>query len=287
MATNYTIRPALAGQLNVSGAIDKTVLPLLHQAVRAVAAKTAENWQVAVLKAKLWSGERDAYAQSITWEMTGDFSAEVRADYRLAAEIETGRPQRDLKRMLDTSGKVRRTTDGRRFLIIPMRHNTPGNEAHAAPMPSTVHDLAKQMAPSRVTAVGRRASGEVTMLSPTTGMHPSPHQTPYLTSLATRKAAKVARMKYAWGDRLTAAMLRGAGADKATVKRYSGMVRMEASTSSSRSSGYMTFRVMMEGQKGWVIPAKPGLYIAKGVADDMAGKAEKAFSAAIKATVIG
>lgn len=286
---SYQIRVSLASKMELSAGITKDVIPLLNQAVHAVAQATAADWKTEVYKAKLWSGEKDAYAASITYRMTGDFSAVVEATYEKAAEIETGRPPRDLKKMLDTSGKVRRTTDGRRFLVIPMRHNTPGNGAHAKAMPSSVYEMAQAMAPSRVIAAGQRPSGEITHLSPKTGMHPASHQTPYLSAIASKQAATVVARKYAWGDRITGGMLKAAGMSKAEARRYAGMVRMDTSTpGGAKSSSYMTFRIMMEGQTGkWIVPAQPGQYIAKKVSDAMQPKAEKAFSAAIQKTVSG
>jgi hypothetical protein len=287
MGISYSVSVAGSAQLNLSAGINAQVFPLLHQAVKAVAKQTAANWQEAVARAKLWSGEKDAYGKSITWQMTGDFSAMVESDYRLASDIETGRAPRDMKTMLNTSSKVRRTEDGRRFLVIPMRHNTPGNGALAKAMPTAVHELAKTMAPSRVLAMKERPSGEVTTLSPKTGMHAAAKQTPYLSNPKTKQAAQVVARKYAWGGRLTASAIKNAGLDAATAKRYSGMVRMDTSTpGGGKSSSYMTFRIMMEGQTGkWIIPAQPGLYIAKKVEADMQPKAEAAFSAAVKKTL--
>ena len=46
----------------------------------------------------------------------------------------------------------------------------------------------------------------------------------------------------------------------------------------------MTFRMMMDGQQGWIIPARPGLYLAKGVAEEMQPIAEKAFTEAVSET---
>lgn len=285
---NYSISMTLGGKLDVVGVIQAQVFPLMSQAVRAIAKHTAAEWQTSVLKAKLWSVEKDEYAKSITWSMTGDFSASIETDYKYAGDIETGRPARDLKRMLDTSQKVRRTKDGRRFLVIPMRENTPGNDAHAPAMPAGVHALAKAMAPSRVTGMSQRPAGEVTHLSPTTGMAPSKHQTPYLTSTSSRAAVMTAKRAYAWGDRLKAGAMKQAGMDAATIKRYAGMVKMDTSTpGGAKSSAFLKFRIMMEGSSGWIVSAKPGLFIAKKVAEDMAPKAEIAFAEAIKRTLKG
>lgn len=284
----YKISMDLASLANMSVGIKADVLPLVNQAVKGIAQATAAQWVTSVQKAKLWSGEKDAYAGSITYRMTGDFSAVVESDYKHAAEIETGRPARDLKKMLDTSMKVRRTEDGRRFLVIPFRHNTPGNNAHAKAMPSSVHQMAEKMGASRVTGIGKRRSGDVTVLSPKTGMHASSNQTPFLSNPKTKKHQTVTKLTTAWGDRISAQMLRDAGADQATVKRYAGMVKTETSTpGGGKSSAYLTFRVMMEGSKGWIVPAQPGKFIAKKVAEDMQPKAQSAIELAIKKTMGG
>lgn len=290
MALHYKINFSATVLMEMSAAIDKKVLPLLHQAVQAVAAATAADWKERVLKAdKLWSVEKDKYAESITWEMTGDFTAMVQADYKYAQEIETGRPPRDLKRILDTSQKVRRTKDGRRFLVIPMRHNTPGNTAHGTPMPTSVAKLAKALTASSVVKQTERPSGEVTNLSPTTGMHAAAGQTPYLSVSATRKAAMVTKNHYGWGDRLTKAVMKAAGVDDAAMrKRYAGLVKMQTTTpGGKKSNSYMTFRIMMEGSKGWVVPATPGKFLAAAVVQSMQPKATEAFQEAIKRTLKG
>lgn len=286
MSISYKINLDLGSKMDLVAGLNAQVLPMLNQAVRAVAQQAMIDWKEAVYKAKLWQGEKDAYANSIKYEMTGDFSAWVSTDYKHADEIETGRPQRDLKRMLDTSLKVRRTEGGKRFLVIPMRHNTPGNNALARSMPSGIYDMAKTMTPSRVLATGQRPSGQVTHLSPKSGMHPSANQTPYLSNPKTKKASMVPSRQYAWGQRLTAGAIKAAGFDAATAKRYAGMVKMDTSTpGGAKSSAYMTFRIMIEGSQGWVVPAQPGRYIAKKVAEDLRPKAEAAFAAAAKAAI--
>ena len=283
----YSITLTAGAAMNLSAGINAKVLPLLHQAVRAVAAATAQRWQEEVLKAKLWQGERDAYAKSITWNMTGDFSAMVESDYEHAQAIETGRPARDMKKMLDTSLKVRRTESGKRFLVIPLRHGTPGSNSN--PMPASIAKLAKAMQPSKVVGTGQRPSGQVTVLSPTAGMKPAARQTPYLSNQKTQQASTVAARNYAWGGRLTAAALKQAGVSTDVAKRYKGMVRMEASTpGGGKSSTYLTFRIMMEGQTGkWIAKAQPGLNIVQKVAQEMQPKAQVAFAEAVKRTISG
>ena len=272
-------------KLDLSAGIDKQVFPLLNQAVKAIAQKTAQNWQEEVLRAKLWSGERDAYAQSITWRMTGDFTAMIESDYRHAEAIETGRPADDLKRMLNTSVKVRTTESGKRFLVIPFRHNTPGHYAHARSMPDSVYELAKSLALSRIVSQGKRRSGEVTALSPAFGMKPSQHQKPHPFSLGNRQPVTVNRNRYEWGGRINMGALKNLGVDVTTQRHMQGMVRFDTSQPGKKSSVYMTFRIMMQGETGWIIPAQTGKYLVKKVVDNMRPKAQAAFAEAVRLTL--
>lgn len=253
--------PEVAAQ--VRGVIDEKMLPMLNQAVSAVAQQASIDWKEAVSRAKLWSGEKSAYGESITWKMTGPFSATIESDYKYAKEIDTGRPARDLKKMLDTSLKVRTTKTGKRFLIIPFRHSTPGSDAHGPSMPTSVYDLARQLEPSRVVGTGRRLSGTGTM------------------DIKSRKPITVAQRKYVWGGSLEAPP----GMPKlrtAAPNRYTGMYKFDTSSGKQKSSAFLTFRVMSESSRGWVIPAKPGLYLVKGVADRLQPLAERAFTEAVK-----
>lgn len=219
----------------------------VSDAVRIIVETGESRWKRAVLASPLWSGEREAYAASIRSGMTTPFSGFVESDYKYVEDIETGRPPYDMKRMLDTSLKVRVSKKGRRYLIIPFRHNTPGHTGLARAMPKEVYESAKELSPSRITGHGSRLSG--------TGAW----------DVKTQKPARVRTRKYLWGGRL------GAEPEyklKPSHKSdpYAGMVRFPNSTG---SSSYMTFRVMSEGSSGWILPAKPGLFIARAVADSM------------------
>lgn len=279
----YKITATVQGVDAAYAAIYRAVFPRLTQAVGAVAQQARIDWMSAVKEARLWSGEKAPYMASIQWRMTGTLSAEVWSDYKHAEAIETGRPARDLKKMLDTSLKVRRTKDGKRFLVIPFRHNTPGAEATGQAMPANVYSIAKAMSPSLVTGMGQRPSGQVVDLSPTSGMTPVARQPKYLLNPANKQRIMVPSRMYQWGDRLTRGELKASGASKAEQRRYAGMVRMKDATGGkNRAAAYMTFRVMMEDSRGWIVPAKPGLYLAKGVADALQPKADAAFREAIK-----
>lgn len=281
----YTVSFELSGVAEAANsAVNEQVMPLLNQAVNAIAQQTRINWIESVQRAKLWSGERDAYAQSITMRMTGPFSAVVETDYKYAKDIETGRPPYDLKRMLNTSQKVRRTKDGRRFLVIPFRHNTPGSEATGPSMPQHVYADASQLSASVVTGQSQRPAGEITKLSPKFGMvamgKKTQRSSPFLSDIKTKAPAMVAKRNYQWGGRL------GAGSmgpnPNGKVDRFAGMVRFDTSAGGPQHSTYMTFRVMMEGSNGWIVPAKPGLYLAQNVAENMKPLAEKVLSEAVR-----
>jgi len=274
--------------MSIKGAITKEVFPLLNEAVRAIAVQTHLNWKEAVLKERgIWSGEKDAYAESISWKMTGDFTAVVEANYDQASEIEAGRPGRDLKKMLDTSDKVRRSAkSGKRFLVIPIRQNSSGFGAHAKPMPPAVYAMAKALSPSSVTGQGQRPSGEITAMHPSSGMSAAPGQSGFLSRVGTKSAAMVNKNTYKWGQRLRGKDLKGVeGLTPEERKRYSGMYRFDTSTPGAKSSAFLTFRVMMEGSTGWVTKDQPARNIAKQVEEDMRPLAEKAFQEAVKRTL--
>lgn len=274
---SYRITLDLGAQMQLSAGINAALLPLVNQAVNGIAQATAANWREAVYRAKLWSGEKDAYAGSISFRMTGDFSAMVEADYKYAQEIESGRPARDLKRMLDTSMKVRRTKDGTRFLIIPFRHNVKD-------MPTHVYAAAKNLSASTIVGQGQRRAGEIVSARVGMGMLPlgekRQRRNPFANDPATRKAVMVTKNQYNWGAALAAGSM-GPNA-KGKTDRFAGMYRFDTSGSGAKRSTYLTFRVMSEKSRGWIIPPQPGQHIARGVAEDMQPKADMVIAEAIR-----
>jgi hypothetical protein len=262
--------------------INGATFPLAAKAVAAIASETSFRWKESVARARLWSGEKTPYIQSIKVRVLNDLNMEVYSDYKYAEEIEQGRPPRDLKLMLNTSTKVRVSQKGRRYLVIPMRHNTPGNDAHAPAMPMSVYELAKEMIPTEVTGMGQRYSGEETFLSPTSGMTHSGQNPNFLSSIETKGPFMVPRASYKWGGRLAPSALKAAGMSAQDRRIYGGMVKMEASTAGAKSSVYLTFRVMSEGSPGWVTKPVPGKFIAQKVAQGMQPLATAAISEAMR-----
>jgi hypothetical protein len=182
----------------------------------------------------------------------------VWADYKYAEEIEQGRQPKDLKRMLNTSLKVRTSQKGSRFLIIPFQHNTPGANATGQAMPDEIYDMAKTLSSSMVTGQTQRLSG--------TGAY----------DIQSRKRLTVNQNIYKWGGSLSGDSI---------PNRFAGMRRFDTSAGGAKRSTYLTFRVMSEKSNGWIVPAKPGLFLAKAVAEAMQPKAEKAFQEAVRRTV--
>lgn len=280
---DYKISVDLAPLLNAAGAMTQQLMPLVSQAVHAVAEAAQHQWIDGVKQARLWSGEKQPYMASIQMKMTGPFSAEVSSDYALAFEIENGRPSKDLKAMLQTSSKVRTTKDGRRFMVIPMRHNSPGNDALATPMPPAIYELAAAMSKSSVTGQSQRPAGEVTDITPAYGMRPAADQSGNAWTGGGKAPMMVPRHHYAWGDRLPAGL-----APKLDPKHshdpFAGMVRMDTSSGGQKSSAFMTFRVMIEGSDKWIIKERPGLKLVDKVATTMQPIAEAALAEAVKRT---
>lgn len=245
-------------------AVMEAALARLSAAVESVAINGAADWKTAVYKAKLWSGERERYADSINWRMITPLKAEITADYRLADQIEDGRPAYDMKQMLHSSTKVRQNKKGQRYLIIPFRHNTPGNTAHASAMPDHVYTMAKKLKASSITGMGTRASGTGAL------------------DIHTKQPLQVAQAKYLWGGRLAPGAM-GPNPKKKS-DHFAGMVRFDTSAkgSKAKSSSYVTFRIMSETSSGWVIAPRPGLKLAEGVTTKLLPMAQADFLAAIK-----
>ena len=270
---NYKISFDLNTQLQIMGVVNRIAVPLMSRAVKEVAKGTAAKWQQAVDAASLWEGEKKPYMASISWEMTGDFSAYVSSDYKYAQDIETGRPSRDLKKMLDTSDKVRMSKKGLRYLIIPFRHNAAGSSASSA-MPAHVYAQARALSASSIVGQGTRVSGHGAW------------------STKTKAPVTVNQSKYLWGGRLGKdggvnqynAMFGGAAGKlgASAGKKYAGMVRFNTSTGGAKSSAYLTFRVMVEGSSGWITKPKAGLFLVKKVAETMQPLATSAFEKAIQ-----
>ena len=226
---------------NLDATLGGALRPVLSGIVGKVANSVYKDWvdkvEHAGGKGGIRQDERDSYAGSISISYKeGDLSAMIYTPFEQASQIEEGRPAYDLKQMLNTSDKVRRSKNGKRYLIIPFRHNTSGAQA----MPSAIYKAAKALPVSKVT--GRA----------------------WLSNGFGGGGIYTDRATYKWGGRLPSGMSEKLKPWHAT-DIHAGMVKMDTSAGKAKSSAYLTFRVMVEGSDKWIIPARPGLYIVRDV----------------------
>jgi hypothetical protein len=258
---NFNLSIDLAPLVNALSGANIELAQRVSVVVAATAQSAYERWADAVMKANgVWVGEKSDYVGSIKVRSINGFEAEVWSDYKHAKEIETGRPQRDLKRMLDTSVKVRVSAKGARYLIIPMRHNTPGSNALSNSMPPNVYAGAKMLSPSSVIGTVTRLSG--------LNAYNTKTKLPMVTE----------QNIYKWGGRLPAGLSAKLKSEHKTDP-YAGMVRMKQQ---GGGSAYLTFRTMTENSHGWIVPEKPGMHIVQNVVNDVRPLFEQAMAEAIK-----
>lgn len=242
--------------INVSGDTPlEDCMPLVRRALERVGMDAHARWKTMIQEdPKIREELRKPYQESIALKQTGPLQFSVYSDWQYAYEIENGRPSRDLKRMLDTSMKVRVSTSkknaGKRYLIIPFRHMV-------GDMPNNVKTTALKMSKSSVTGMGLRPSG--------TGAW----------DIKTKAPLLVPKRTYKWGDRLPAGLaLKQSAHHKTDI--YAGMVRMNTSSGKANSSVYLTFRTMMEGSAGWITKPVPGVFHIPKLAETIEPIARKA-----------
>lgn len=171
-----------------------------------------------------------------------------------ALYLEQGYEPYDMKKMLETSSKVRISKKGHKYLVIPFNHGNP-NAVTKNAMPDDIYKQAKTLNQSVVT--GRFMEG----------IQQGAKTFREAQILRAHNPNKVERNKYMWGGRLT---------DNTPRSIYDGMVRFNSDVQSVRAtytketsigkftinktvtqktgntySTYFTFRVMSEISEGW------------------------------------
>ena len=254
----YEISVDLAPLAKALAVVGEQTSMRVSQAVATTARAGQILWQDEIMKANgLRTEEKQEYAQSVlakSVDGTGanSFEAIIWSDYKYAEEIDSGRPARDLKQMLNTSTKVKISAKGTRYLSIPFRHGTPGTNIN--PMSQDVYEQAESLQGSTITDTKLR-------LSRLDAYDINSHQ-PF----------KVPQNVYQWGGRL----------GNMPNKNQSGMVRFDTSTGNAKSSVYLTFRTMSENSTGWIVPATPGLYIVQNVVNKLKPLFEQAIAKAVQ-----
>jgi hypothetical protein len=274
--SSFAIAIELGDKIPANAPLTAEAFPNLAASVQRMVELAHQEWTEYALGKPLPGGlvinnRTGEYARSISMREIGPFAGEVYTVLPYAQAIEEGSPARDMKKMLDSSLKVRLSKTGKRYLIIPFRHdrfNTPKAVldwwVKQSPRPATSH----------VTGTYRRVSG--------TGAY----------DIGTRKLITVPGWRYAWGDRLGKSHLDTLGVGERDAKRLAGMVRfanpggkMGGGAPKGSHSSLITFRVMVEGSKGWISPAQPGKHPARTVADQLRPIAEREFQTAVEADV--
>lgn len=220
------------------------MFPHLSEALDSVSIDALGRWKVYALGGEpLPDGriikvfDRGRYANSIAMRRTGKFAREVFSGLAIAEQVENGFPARDLKRMLLTSRKVRMSKKGKRYLIIPFRHGTPGTLKN--PMPRAIYQQAKRLSHSSI--IGSRQEWS-----------------PNLDRKGKRQ--RVTRLKYQWGNRLSTEM----------ANNFTGMVKFQnPDRGGSKETQYLTFRVMSEDSSGWLVPPRKGYHVARTVSKEI------------------
>ena len=273
-ANTFRIGIELGHLVPEGSALGAAAFPNLAFAVQQLTEEAHRRWVAYASGAPLPTGQviqnrTGTYARSILMRRLGDFSGEVYSELPYAEIIENGAPSRDLKKILGYSYKVRVSEEGKRYLIIPFRWNHP-NSVLGRQMPQPVADWwAQGRTPSHVVGMGTRTSG--------TGAY----------DIKTRGRLVVPLRKYVWGARLSKNDLEGMGIRGAQANRLAGMVnfRKAGAKGGGSHSQFMTFRVMVEGSKGWIAPAIEGKHPARTVAEQLRPIADTLFKKAMQEDV--
>lgn len=291
MNTTFAVGVEVGHLIPPGAAINEQTFPYLSLTVHRLAEQGQQIWRAYAGGQPLPNGHviharSGRYMRSIITRNLGAFSSEVFSDLSYAKDIENGVPARDLKRMLNTSMKVRLSKKGKRYLIIPFRHGVPsqngngggnggGNKSATGlnQMPDSIHQLWQGLKSSRIKSTGLRVSG--------TGAF----------DVRTKKPFRVRSRQYQWGSRLTEKQLSDAGVSGRALKHMKGMVHMQSRQGASGGAGkkghgqYLTFRVMSEDSPGWLVKAKEGAYPAKTTSNRLQPLANKALGEAMKQDV--
>ena len=240
----------------------KTLFPNSLHALGQLAMAAHERWlayasgELALpdgRKMHRWTGK---YAESIQIDVDARPSDGALISYVISSDdpkaywIETGTDAWDMRKLLQTSHKVRQTPEGTRYLVIPFRWGTPKSlvvgayVGRAMPMPVYQHMLTR-VPESFITGTYEEPS----LIDPT---------------------RNVERYSYQWGGNLTPADLHELGIDPNTApgRHMVGMYRMN-DPEVGRHAQHVTFRTLSERspEGTWMHPGTEGKYPAKATAE--------------------
>lgn len=269
------------------------VFPALAATVEAVALRVEEQWKRFAAGEPLPSGRviqvrSGQYLRSIRHRQLSQYAATVESVLAYADVIERGAPAWDMRKLLNSSLKVRISKKGRRYLIIPFRHDTGKALSGGNPMPDSVHQWWQDKSASFVLNQTRRPVHSDLM-----GRTPRRQDQVFAVDRAERAQhgplLTVAARNYWWGDRLSKSDAEGLGLSPKQAQRAAGMVnfRRPGKSGGAAHSQYLTFRVLSENSRpgSWMQKARAGYFPAKVTADMFRPVAEDLFRRAVEEDV--
>lgn len=239
------------------------VLPNVTSAMAALAEQMQQLWQSYAAGVEMPNGQTikprsGEYLRSIQLRRNTPFDYFIFSDSPYAAALEHGTDAYDMHQWLNTSMKVRRAKNGRKYLIIPFRWGTSGAVGFGRnTMNQDEQRIMRQLAPSRVVGMTTRLSGQ-------DGVTPIPQS------------------KYRFGGRLNIRQ-HGDLFQTKIGRHMNGMVKFQGDRSGNKDTQYLTFRVMSEGSAGWIRRAQPGKFPAQQTSQTMTLVAQRVLERALQA----
>lgn len=270
-----SMRQALANILAFDNASET------HAAVEEAGKLIQQEWLN--LASQSFAHPKGEYARGITEGMIYPFggnpmSVAVINQEPHAKFVEEGTSPYDMKKMLYTSHQVRISKEGKRYMIIPMTHQTPGNDATAPAMPRSVYSIAKNLVATRTVGSYKERSMQTRGLSLKEKVLFGQTNKPQAISAAGAPMAK--RSSYLWGGKVmgmgdlgrrtqlnSQLSIPGAVAQPEDytwkTSPYENMYKMGR----SGHTQYVTFRTMSELSSGWISPGMPAMKLAERTAN--------------------
>jgi hypothetical protein len=244
-------------------------MPATSGAMKSMAGFVRNTWRGyarggALLGVESLKRPSGGYARSIKIRKNGPFDYEIYSEAKVAAWIENGTDELDMKKTHPFGPRSRVSKpdkDGNKYsyLIVPFRWGTPKTVGFRNIMPEAVYSIVKNKLKFQQTKALM-----------------STHQE------ANARGEMVDRAEYSdvsekgiWGDRLSADM------DDEVTSNMEGMSSMLGQN--GKSAGYFTFRIISSrpGAKGWIKKATPPRPVTQAVAKLAEGVITDAVDAAI------
>jgi hypothetical protein len=196
--------------------------------------------------------------------------------------LEVGVQPFDLKKILETSSKVRVAKDGSRYLIIPFRFGTPGSLGLRS-MPDNIYNEAKDLRAS--TIINTASEGVQQRGGQLENPIPASKSQAYVadaTGMKFNNPDKTKRNVYSWGDRLTdvgeiyegmykfqknVTLVREQFMQNTPLGKFTYSRAVNKTDNNTAYSNYMNFRVMSENSTGWLHPGIDAMNLAKNTAN--------------------